>query len=85
MCAYLSPWKTMFTHQLLASNIIWNELFTFYNRNFIINFVKSTYNTEFSDNTTFGVKNYLISSLIPYTIYILTQFKVYMLHAIFQI
>ena len=43
------------------------KLFTFYNRRFIINFVKSTYNFEFTDNTTFGVKNYLISSLIPFT------------------
>ena len=32
------------------------ELFTFYNRSFIINFVESTYNFEFTDNTTFGVK-----------------------------
>ena len=73
------------------------KLFTFYNRSLILNFVKSTYNFEFTDNTTFGVKNYLISSLIPFTywhnlkytcfthtIYILTQLKVYVLHVMFQ-
>jgi len=43
------------------------ELFVFYNRNVIINFVISTFNTEFTDNTTFGIKNYLISSLILFT------------------
>jgi len=63
--------RIMFTHQLLVFNIIWSELFTFYSRSFIINFVKSIYNTEFiyntDINTTFGIKNYLISSLVPFT------------------
>ena len=43
------------------------KLFTFYNRSFIVNFIKSTYNTEFTDNTTFDVKNYLIFSLLSFT------------------
>jgi len=78
----------MFTHQLLVFNIIYKVRtihILYNNRPFTINFVKSTtikkHNTEFTDNTTFGLKNYIISSLY---IYILTQFKVYVLHTMFQ-
>jgi len=68
----------MLIHQLLIFKARIYFIFTFYNRRFIVNFVKSTYNSEFTNNTIFGVKNNLISSLL------LTQFKIIIVHAMFQ-